>query len=406
MGNQICKSNYRGGYKGAINDVLDFLNCGEPEEFGRGSRDEVIVSPKRFVDESNGSYHGVANQSRRPAGSPVPARQHGMSPNRNLPGESCVVTYDVGAMGYGPATGAENPYQYPGQSMVVTGASQYNNLGSTGLSPAGPPMELAAQPLQSSDSFDVERPYKLGDRIEIWSTSQQAWCSATVDKAQGEWIYVSYKGAEGRLMSKIMPNSGHEHLRFHGAAWDLPANRNSPSKDLLQQRSPLSPGAGQTNAVSVAPLLPTATAATYKVGDQIEIYSTSQSAWCRGRVEKAEGEWVTISYKGVGGQPMSKLMPNGHEQLRFPQAVDESEMPAMSLSNALQPPPAPQTAAYKAGDRIEIWSTSQNSWRPGSIAKVDGEWVHVSYSGPGGQAMNKIMPNGHAHIRLQAGFAA
>jgi hypothetical protein len=300
---------------------------------------------------------------------------------------------------------------------------------------AAPAVTASKAQLQSTASFDVEQPYKAGDLIQIWSTSQQRWCPATVEKAQGEWCTVSYKGAEGRLMSKVMPN-GHAHLQHawsqNNAPPEDPSLSNSPQKGLLSpgargQQSPLSPGGAQSSSLlaGFSPLAPAAVA-TYKVGDELEIWSSSQNSWCRGKVFKAEGEWVHVAYKGPGGEPMTKLMPNGHEELRLVEApfaqdpysqvcqpgLTDFLSPTASKSNLglldnfdLPPPPPPASACYQQGDRIEIWSASQNSWRPGHISKVDGEWVHVAYQGPGGQPMSKIMPNGHAQLRQQAAFA-
>lgn len=56
----------------------------------------------------------------------------------------------------------------------------------------------------------------------------------------------------------------------------------------------------------------------FKVGDLVELWSKSQQAWCRGSIEKIEGTWVHIAYAGPEGQPMTKIMPCGHEELRVP----------------------------------------------------------------------------------------
>merc|ERR1719456_1874238 len=100
-------------------------------------------------------------------------------------------------------------------------------------------------------------------------------------------------------MIKQMPE-GHDHLR-HAAA--------PPAAASIAPKQASSPG-------------------VFKVGDKVEIWSNSQNAWCRGSVEKLEGELVNIKYTSNDGQNMTKLMPNGHEFLRH-------------LEQQVVPPPPP-----------------------------------------------------------------
>jgi len=74
----------------------------------------------------------------------------------------------------------------------------------------------------------------------------------------------------------------------------------------------------RTLSAAVASTSPKEEAGSYNVGDLVEIWSKSQQTWCRGSVEKSEGAWVHIAYAGLEGQPMSKIMPNGHEEIRLP----------------------------------------------------------------------------------------
>merc|ERR1711924_428836 len=59
--------------------------------------------------------------------------------------------------------------------------------------------------------------YKVGDLVELWSKSQQAWVRGSVDKVEGQLIHVAYVGKEGLPTTKTMPN-GHEELRTPGEA--------------------------------------------------------------------------------------------------------------------------------------------------------------------------------------------
>jgi len=338
-------------------------------------------------------------------------------------GESCVVTYDVsggGAMG---------------ESVQVTSS----NLGPRSSS------HLSAKPLTSSDkaasaqlcptpSFELKNPYKVGDKIEIFSTSQNAWCAGTVSKIEGDWAHFSYQGTGGQQMTKIMPN-GHEHIRFYGHPWTGPdTGRSQAGSSQHSSRAPASRSnsrGGGSDLVQTAPAVSMPLASSgilnptdslphrpHSVGDKIEIWSTSQNAWCPGAVQKSESDWLTISYKTPGGQAMTKVMPNGHDHLRVVQvsARPLTAIPERSSSftrtssftrNSLPPPPPPRpistTTTYTIGSPVEIWSTSQNAWCKGTIGKVDGDMHHINYSGPGNQSVTKIMPSGHEHVRLLQG---
>lgn len=383
MGNKFCKNDVLGGGQKLFDEILDFISCDAKDDDDEGEM-RADKSAQLGYPAVKPSYTGLAGGSN--PGSPIRAPPAN-APQQALPGESCVVTYDVMGESARMAT--------PGQSVVVT---------SSMLGPAGPRKRSFVEQsptLVPTKSFDVAAPYKIGDQVEIWSLSNQAWCRGSVEKGKDGFIHITYKSASGQMISKVMPN-GHEHVRFHGQPWQGNSNA-APQSVLLPTAMPSSPGVPRTGSrgsppqmapwISTLPSSPTSAAGTYKVGDELELFSASQNTWCPGTVHKVDGEWITISYKTAAGQPMTKIMPNGHEQLR------RAEKAPPLNQNESRPPPPP-TRPYKTGDAIEIFSTSQNAWCKGQVSKVDGEYVHITYGGPGGQPMNKIMPNGHAQLRL------
>lgn len=54
---------------------------------------------------------------------------------------------------------------------------------------------------------------------------------------------------------------------------------------------------------------------------------------------------------------------------------------------------------YKAGDPIEVWSNSCQNWLRGFVEKVDDGMVSVKYFTSTGQAITKLLPDGHADLR-------
>lgn len=85
----------------------------------------------------------------------------------------------------------------------------------------------------------------------------------------------------------------------------------------------------------------------FKVGDLVELWSKSQQTWCRGSIDKVEGSWVHIAYASSEGQPMTKIMPNGHEELRVPKQGNENAnlqnmpMAQSGWDPSCSPPPRP-----------------------------------------------------------------
>merc|ERR1719329_1662152 len=76
----------------------------------------------------------------------------------------------------------------------------------------------------------------------------------------------------------------------------------------------------------------------YKVGDEVEIWSKSNHVWCRGRIDRAEGTLVSITYKSPDGNKICKVMPNGDESIRLVhQSSPVTQPPPMSHFSPSQP---------------------------------------------------------------------
>lgn len=125
----------------------------------------------------------------------------------------------------------------------------------------------------------------------------------------------------------------------------------------------------------------------YHAGQAIEVWSNTHKAWCRGHVEKVEGEFVNVKYLSPEGPPMMKRIPRSHENLR--PAVAEATRPATEVS----------VPSYRVGDAVEIFSQSHQRWCRGTVDKVEDQFAIVKYLSPEGPPMTKRMPLGHEHMR-------
>lgn len=225
-------------------------------------------------------------------------------------------------------------------------AAQFDAMASMRAAPASPrqqpePMNSQAAPARdsmSSQAIDVEE-YNLGDEVEVWSNSHKRWSPGTVEKVEAGKVSVKYASPDGAAMIKQMPEC-HEHLRHRVA-----------------------PG---TSAPAMASSAGGATSAgEYKVGDKIEIWSNSQNSWCRGSVEKLQGELVNVKYMSSDGQAMTKLMPSGHEYLRHlsQQVVPPPPPPPGRNSHHLDqmPPPLAESAGREDSREIDVYAQACNN---------------------------------------------
>lgn len=63
----------------------------------------------------------------------------------------------------------------------------------------------------------------------------------------------------------------------------------------------------------------------------------------------------------------------------------------------------------RAGDKVEVWSNSSNTWCPGTVQSIEHDqrhdWpmVYVHYQPPQGTVMTKGVPLGHKHLRQTCG---
>jgi hypothetical protein len=61
-------------------------------------------------------------------------------------------------------------------------------------------------------------------------------------------------------------------------------------------------------------------------------------------------------------------------------------------------------AKYEVGDKIEVWSRSGNSWRPGHVEAVNGPMVWAHFQTATGQWMKKGIPENNEHVRHAQNF--
>eukprot|EP00928_Gymnodinium_smaydae_P045486 TRINITY_DN30317_c0_g1_i1.p1 TRINITY_DN30317_c0_g1~~TRINITY_DN30317_c0_g1_i1.p1 ORF type:complete len:908 (-),score=192.40 TRINITY_DN30317_c0_g1_i1:106-2472(-) len=239
-----------------------------------------------------------------------------------------------------------------------------------------------AVPAQSSSSSTAAAPqFAVGEWVETYSRSRQAWCPARVEALSGGKVTVAYwyPGAfPDEWQRKELP-ADHEDLRKRREGSGAPGagSAAAPATDAA---------AGRAGRKSVIEL---------QVGDKVEVFSNALQSWCPGRIESKTAKSVVAVFKtpGTGGdEDMSqKELPLGHPHVRLLAAASSSpsaaKTPADEAGSPSQSPPPNSTRKaaalaavaagageatdrYRVGDFVEVYSTSWQAWCSGRVTKI------------------------------------
>jgi len=164
--------------------------------------------------------------------------------------------------------------------------------------------------------------YKLGDEVEVWSKSQQMWFRGRVQKIASSTVSVSFTLPDGMLYSKDLP-PGHRDLR----------------------------------RITVVDLDEVAVNNTWKVGDEIEVYSNSRKVWGQGRIERVaarDGDQVVLArFRMPDGSICEKEMWASSTELR--RATPEEDIGSAQVVTARRPNPA-TSPKIRAPDPVSVES--------------------------------------------------
>eukprot|EP00929_Paragymnodinium_shiwhaense_P039649 TRINITY_DN20810_c0_g2_i1.p1 TRINITY_DN20810_c0_g2~~TRINITY_DN20810_c0_g2_i1.p1 ORF type:complete len:578 (-),score=87.39 TRINITY_DN20810_c0_g2_i1:15-1748(-) len=115
------------------------------------------------------------------------------------------------------------------------------------------PGRAAVPPVAGERSQPPKTMLRVGDELEVWSTTFSRWMRATVEDVghaeQHPWLSVSYRLADGSRATKEVPY-GHQHLRGCGYAAQA-ANGRQPQSSWFEP----SDAAPEIGAASAAPQL-------------------------------------------------------------------------------------------------------------------------------------------------------
>lgn len=160
-------------------------------------------------------------------------------------------------------------------------------------------------------------------------------------------------------------------------------------------------------------------------GDIVEIFSNSQQAWFKGKIDSREDNMVTVSYEQLGLMA-TKTLPADHANLRAFKAekgkgkgrekgssngergsvIEEkgSAMPKGGYSSAAEEEERPLQVPVLEGDPVEIYSNSMQCWCKGYVESIRGNLVTMSYQSPSADGCGfdwtkKTLPSEHNQWR-------
>jgi len=112
----------------------------------------------------------------------------------------------------------------------------------------------------------------------------------------------------------------------------------------------------------------------YNVGDMVEVFSNSLQVWCPGHIEGTKGPMVIVAFQvpGSRGEVARKELPAKHMDLR---RVNQDAWASL--------PPRPNSGRFQRGDKLEVFSHSQQAWCAGMVEKLNGDLLVVAFQVPG-----------------------
>jgi len=168
----------------------------------------------------------------------------------------------------------------------------------------------------------------VGDFVEVFSNSAQAWCPGFIETVEAGVATLVFQlpgaGPEDWSEKQLpMGNAGFRRI----------------SAEALQELDSLDRAGSEGGSWS----------SELVVGDWVEVFSNSRKAWCLGRVTCAGKDDVTAAFQLPGAGPdewVEKRLPRSSGELRRPPDVRP-------------PPPPPAVAAWPASSAAAIASSNR-----------------------------------------------
>lgn len=268
--------------------------------------------------------------------------------------------------GYGMPQMPQGPQDMYGMSQGMPQAmpqGMQQGMGMQGMMPGASPFVFgSAGPQMDGASSAAPEPapvYTMGQSVDVWSSSENGWIAAEVIKVEPDGgVTVKY----GKNQKDISPIHLKEWLR--------------PSAKIVD---PLPPGKTNVPPQGYA----------YVVGQAVEVFSKSDSAWVAATVQNVAPDGVvTVRW----GRNQKDLAPNFLWEYLRPAAPDSSATngfappdtcaQGMFAPTTMGPPatmgpsgpgsaPSVTVCPYAVGDNVLVFSKSESNWVPAQVVTIE-----------------------------------
>jgi NOL1/NOP2/fmu family ribosome biogenesis protein len=377
------------------------LGGGRPAVKVLPSNNDGLRKAKRHASATPGPASPALQNTATPYAAAVPA----------VPVASPAQAVTAPQVQVSPQTSSPSKAQAP--SMQVQSATLVKPQTQT-ASPSGEPTAAGGAAAGPTTPPQVAATLQEGDSVEVWSKQHKSWCPGKVQQVIDDKAVISL----------MLPNGV-------GATKAL-------KMDSDELRMPDKSAAGDVNsstALADAPLMTVSTARDkeYTVGEEVQVWSNSYCSWCDGKVIGFQDDLVQAEFTLPGGQTARKALSTTQGGMRrrrkrspsdaaAPQdsagavgktqgitmldggagfeiadslALDYGgELGLLRLEEFHQEP-------YVAGDVIEVWSNSSQTWCVGKVVEVANGLVHTNFTLPNGAIAKKLLPFEDENIRIQ-----
>lgn len=216
----------------------------------------------------------------------------------------------------------------------------------------------------------------VGDIVEIYSNSSEAWLKGKVESRDKDMVTVIYMNGATKTLpgdhKDLRPFKGRVEFRAPPAATGIQGFQ--PNESVARDSGERKNGYPQTipeeEEVLKVPMLE---------GDPAEVYSNSMQAWCKGYVEKVRGNLLTLAYQspnaeGAGFDWTRKTLPS--ENTGWRKAKHPTQNYGMTKG-------VDASADFEIGDAVEIYSNSRKVWCGGRVVHRRKDVATVCFQLPG-----------------------
>mmetsp|Transcript_2463 Transcript_2463/g.5324 ORF Transcript_2463/g.5324 Transcript_2463/m.5324 type:complete len:1220 (-) Transcript_2463:89-3748(-) len=255
--------------------------------------------------------------------------------------------------------------------------------------------------------------YTPGEEVEVWSESEQKWVHGAVTRVEGGMVYVTYSyPSTGKQGTKTIP-LGHPAIRRRGGSDASPPAHQSPGSAVPLGTMNFSPRVPHT-APSPPPTGRAPSGGTHAPPQAGRAPSGGTHAPPQAGRAPSGGTAAPLGTStlakptghGPGsGPPTASIVASDPRLAQQRKTAAGSAPPALGGQPGGSSSSSSSAGAMRVGDGVEIWSDSQGKWLHGTVDRVDGLIIHVSYRYPDGKLVSKALPAGHKDLRGYGAFA-